>query len=186
MARPVRSAVLSPTADFLATAHEGDLGLYLWSNQALYRPLALTPLPETFEAAGGPTELPTASLRRGELGEEPQEAEAKAMEVEFDFVAPEQLSEELVTLSGVPAARWRHLTQLDTIRERNRPRAALRTPKAAPFFLPPVGDDGKMQVEEEEKDGEPSASECLHFSNCDQFVSYPSISIQLYALVHAF
>lgn len=35
-------------------------------------------------------------------------------------------------------SRWMNLSQLDVIRERNKPSERVRKPKAAPFFLPAV------------------------------------------------
>ena len=45
----VTSLSMSPTDDFLATCHVGDLGVYLWANRTLYAFVSLQPLPEDFE-----------------------------------------------------------------------------------------------------------------------------------------
>lgn len=46
---PVKSMALSPTGMFLATAHVGDLGVYLWSNMTMFGSAVLTPLPADYE-----------------------------------------------------------------------------------------------------------------------------------------
>ena len=45
----VTSLSMSPTEDFLATCHVGDLGVYLWANRTLYSFVSLQPLPDDFE-----------------------------------------------------------------------------------------------------------------------------------------
>lgn len=54
---PATTLAFSPTADFLATAHVDDLGVYLWSNKTLFSHVSLRPLPPDYT----PTvvELPT-------------------------------------------------------------------------------------------------------------------------------
>jgi U3 small nucleolar RNA-associated protein 21 len=63
----VTSLSMSPTDDFLATSHVGDLGLYLWANRALYSFVSLQPLPEGFEPST--IQMPaTAERPDGEWG----------------------------------------------------------------------------------------------------------------------
>nr|DBA23366.1 TPA: hypothetical protein GDO54_014285 [Pyxicephalus adspersus] len=45
----VVSLTMSPTGDFLATAHVDDLGIYLWSNKSLFSLISLRPLPSDYE-----------------------------------------------------------------------------------------------------------------------------------------
>jgi hypothetical protein len=60
------------------------------------------------------------------------------------YTTPEQLGEELLTLSLMPRSRWQTLLNLDIIRARNKPKEAPKVPEQAPFFLPTVTslDDG--------------------------------------------
>jgi U3 small nucleolar RNA-associated protein 21 len=60
------------------------------------------------------------------------------------YTTPEQLGEELLTLSLMPRSRWQTLLNLDIIRARNKPKEAPKAPEQAPFFLPTVTslDDG--------------------------------------------
>lgn len=46
---PVSSLDLSPLGEFLVTSHVDDVGVYLWSNMALYTHVDLRPLPANFE-----------------------------------------------------------------------------------------------------------------------------------------
>merc|ERR1711860_222308 len=54
------------------------------------------------------------------------------------FKSPDQISDELVTMSLLPNSRWQNLLHLDIIKQRNKPKRPPRVPKAAPFFLPTV------------------------------------------------
>lgn len=55
-----------------------------------------------------------------------------------EYKSPEQISEELLTLSGQPTSRWLNLLNLDVIKRRNKPKTSLTVPKSAPFFLPTI------------------------------------------------
>lgn len=57
---------------------------------------------------------------------------------EPEFISPEQLGKDLLTLSGLSTSRWQNLLNIDVIKQRNKPKAPPKAPKAAPFFLPTV------------------------------------------------
>jgi U3 small nucleolar RNA-associated protein 21 len=54
------------------------------------------------------------------------------------YTTPEQLTEGLLTLSLMPRSRWQTLLNLETIRQRNKPKEPPKAPEKAPFFLPTV------------------------------------------------
>ncbi|KAM3874000.1 WD repeat-containing protein 36 [Diretmus argenteus] len=116
---------LSPTGDFLATAHVDSLGVYIWTNQSLCSLVSLRPLPADYQ----PSITPLPSVQS-------DEAEQEVISDEDDqYESPEQLEAELVTLSLQPECRWKSLLHLDAIRKRNKPTAP-PVAAAAPFFLP--------------------------------------------------
>lgn len=119
---------LSPTGDFLATAHVDALGVYLWTNRSLCGPVGLRPLPADFEPTN--EALPCAQA-------EPEE-EVVSEEEEEQYVSHEQLGAELITLSLLPESRWRTLLHIEHIKKRNKPTAPPVAPAAAPFFLPTI------------------------------------------------
>ncbi|XP_048582009.1 WD repeat-containing protein 36 [Nematostella vectensis] len=144
VASPVTSLTLSPTGEYLATSHVDDLGVYLWSNKTLYGHVALVPLPSTFEpslvqlpvTSGGETEeMSDAILETRTSGEVTDMGETQESRTE-EFKSPDQLSNELITMSLLPQSRWRNLTSLEIIKQRNRPKQPPKPPKSAPFFLP--------------------------------------------------
>ena len=64
--------------------------------------------------------------------------------------------QDLITLSGLPPARWQNLYNLETIKARNKPKEIVNKPKNAPFFLPTItGPDGqtRFNLELEEENG---------------------------------
>lgn len=120
----------SPTSEALVTAHIGYLGMFLWTNRALYQRI---------------------TLKAQNLNEEPElvslpevtvsEIEEKDDEIDDDidaFKSPEQISHELITLSGLSNSRWQNLLDIDIIKRKNKPRMLQKVPKSAPFFLPTI------------------------------------------------
>ncbi|KAF7281628.1 hypothetical protein GWI33_004488 [Rhynchophorus ferrugineus] len=129
VAAPI-SISMSPTGEVLASAHVDYLGIYLWTNKTLYQKVTLKSL--------SPEENPPLI----ELPEVLQECSDEHIKDEGEetpeFVSPEQISKDLLTLSGLSTSRWQNLLNLDIIKQRNKPKAALKVPKSAPFFLPTV------------------------------------------------
>ena len=130
---PAVSVDLSPTSDLMATAHVGDLGIYLWVNKTLYQHVTLAPLASNSR--------PVKLSLPANLSVEATEVEDEAMEVEEaeeEFQSEDQISQDLITLANLPGSRWQNLLNLDVIKAKNKPRAPPKKPKAAPFFLPTV------------------------------------------------
>lgn len=120
---------MSPTGETLATAHVNYLGIFLWSNRTLYSHVTLKALSPSDEPVL--VELP-------EVMREHTEEELTEVIEEPEFLSPEQISKELVTLSGLATSRWQNLLNIDVIRMRNKPKQPPKAPKAAPFFLPTI------------------------------------------------
>lgn len=57
---------------------------------------------------------------------------------EPNYVSPDQLDADLITMSTVAQSRWQNLLDIDIIKQRNKPKQALKVPEAAPFFLPTI------------------------------------------------
>ncbi|XP_034534240.1 WD repeat-containing protein 36 [Notolabrus celidotus] len=118
---------LSPTGDFLATAHVDSLGVFLWTNKSLCGPVGLRPLPADYQ--------PAVETLPGVMADQSEE-EVTSQEMDDEYKSAEQLGAELVTLSLLPESRWKSLLHLDLIKRRNKPVAPPAAPPAAPFFLP--------------------------------------------------
>lgn len=120
---------MSPTGEALATAHVNYLGIFLWSNKTLYDRTTLHAI--------SPEEHPRL-IQLPEVMSEDIEETTELEEDSDEFKSPEQLSQELVTLSGLATSRWQNLLNIDIIRKRNKPKEPPKAPKAAPFFLPTI------------------------------------------------
>ncbi|XP_022624237.1 WD repeat-containing protein 36 [Seriola dumerili] len=120
---------MSPTGDFLATAHIDSLGVYLWTNKSLCGPVGLRPLPTDYQ--------PAVEALPGVTADESEQA-VTSEEADDAYESADQLGAELVTLSLLPESRWKCLLHLDDIKRKNKPVAPPVAAAAAPFFLPTV------------------------------------------------
>ncbi|WWD04860.1 hypothetical protein V865_002931 [Kwoniella europaea PYCC6329] len=129
------SVTFSPTGDFLATAHVDSVGIHLWANKAQFSEVALRHIPEE-------EDVPEVGLPSVQGLEEDAAIEGiediGAPEFTDIYTTPDQLAEGLITMSLLPRSRWQTLLNLETIKQRNKPKEAPKAPEAAPFFLPTV------------------------------------------------
>ena len=139
---PVTSLTFSPTEDFLATTHVGDLGVYLWTNKTLYSHISLRPL-EAGILPQNVIQMPSIKANQGEIGTATEEInEEYAMDIDDDIKLEDsekwiakQIGR-LATLANLPTSRWQNLLNLDVIKARNKPKNPVTKPESAPFFLP--------------------------------------------------
>ena len=112
------SVCFSPTAEFLATTHVNDLGIFLWSNKSLYSHVSLKQLPNDYEPENviqmPNTNTHVAEAAGGEAKEE--NMDENDLNDYKNYVSPEQLGFELITLSMLPESRWKNLVYLDIIK----------------------------------------------------------------------
>ncbi|XP_056632205.1 WD repeat-containing protein 36 [Diorhabda sublineata] len=129
---------MSPTGESLATAHVDYLGIFLWSNKTIYTKIALKSIT--------PSDDPPLVLlpESGRDMEVEVDEEKQAIE---EFISPEQINRELITLSGLSTSRWQNLLNLDVIKKRNKPKEPPKTPRAAPFFLPTIASLNNIQFD---------------------------------------
>ncbi|KAG8713637.1 hypothetical protein FRC08_013011 [Ceratobasidium sp. 394] len=131
------SVALSPSGDFLATAHVDSVGIFLWTNKAQYSDMSLQSVGEGDEVM---VNLPSMQgedesedLDLGELAELSLVDNAKQPAGTID-----QLDGELITLTVLPRSKWQTLLNLEVIQARNKPIEPPKAPEKAPFFLPTV------------------------------------------------
>ena len=139
---------LSTTGEFLATAHQGKLGISLWCDRSFFQTVHLdgaNPPSKPYQmdepAAVAEDEDVDALAKRalednakmsslgangGKSGNEEDLGEEKT-------IVPKKVG--LITLSGLPAAHWKNLFNLELVKERNKPSEAPKKPPSAPFFL---------------------------------------------------
>jgi U3 small nucleolar RNA-associated protein 21 len=127
----VTCLAFSPDADFLATGHVDNVGIFLWSNRTQYANVSLRNIPDDYDVKL--LSLPTLQ------GSEDSDSEEDVSEDELipqDMNTVDQLTDKMITLSMEPRAKWQNLLHLDTIKLRNKPKEAPKLPEKAPFFLP--------------------------------------------------
>ncbi|OXG26744.1 U3 small nucleolar RNA-associated protein 21 [Cryptococcus neoformans Ze90-1] len=129
------SVTFSPTGDFLATSHVDSVGVYLWANRAQFTDVALRHLEEDDDIVE--VGLPTVQGLDADAAIEGIE-DVGAPEFTDIYTTPDQIDESLVTLSLIPRSRWQMLLNLETIKQRNKPKEAPKAPEKAPFFLPTI------------------------------------------------
>lgn len=122
------SLSFSSTAEFLATAHVRNVGIFLWSNRMLYSHVSLKAISkdDMIPEVG----LPGSSVEK--------EEEDDVVVEESDYVSPDQLDSDLITMSAVAQSRWQNLLDIDIIKRRNKPKQPPKVPETAPFFLPTI------------------------------------------------
>lgn len=129
---------MSPTGESLATTHVDYLGIFLWSNKTIYTKVTLKSII--------PSDDPPLILLPESGRDMDEEVDEDIQEVE-EFISPEQISRELITLSGLSTSRWQNLLNLDVIKKRNKPKEPPKAPRAAPFFLPTVASLNNIQFD---------------------------------------
>ncbi|KAF9316671.1 hypothetical protein BG003_001695 [Podila horticola] len=128
------SLSFSPTGDYLATAHVDNVGIFLWANRMQFTTVSLRSITEDDVIR---VALPTSST----LDDDDEDAEnmfttnEEVLALEPTIETPEQLTEQMITLSLLPKSKWQTLLNLDVIKARNKPKEAPKAPEKAPFFL---------------------------------------------------
>lgn len=133
------SLSISSTGEFLATAHDDSLSINVWCNHTIYHPANFRAVDESKE----PMMLDMPFVRCDESMKDDEESEDQALpdnedQLEVNYVSPDQLHENLITMSGLPSSRWKNLLNIDQIREQQRIQEQEKRLKPAkvPFFIP--------------------------------------------------
>lgn len=133
------SLTMSSTGEFLATAHQDSLGINIWCNYTIYCPTPLRPIDDDKL----PPLLDMPFVRCDDQSTEDEESDDKALPdadglLEPTYLTADQLSEQLITLSGLPASRWKNLLNIEEIRQKQLIEEEERFEKQVkvPFFIP--------------------------------------------------
>lgn len=175
MSQPCISLTMSPTGDFLATAHVDFLGVYLWANKSLYEHISL-------RAVDPNSEPPLMQLPNMIYFENKDDILALLDHVKIEddeegelinakYKSPEQIDSDLITMSALAESKWKNLLSLDIIKKRNKPKEPLKKPKQAPFFLPTVaGLDIQFNVDGAGADDE--TSKIIRTTNVENLTTF--------------
>ncbi|CAO3594707.1 unnamed protein product [Absidia cylindrospora] len=133
----VTSLTFSPTGDYLATAHVDNVGIFLWANRTQFTNVSLHSIADDEEAKL--LALPSlATVDSDDEDDESDDSESEAINIKDEIDTQEQLTDKMITLSLEPRSKWQNLLNLETIKQRNKPKEAPKVPEQAPFFLPTV------------------------------------------------
>ncbi|RHY32767.1 hypothetical protein DYB32_002266 [Aphanomyces invadans] len=142
----VTSVTMSPTGEFIATAHTTQVGIYLWANRAYFENVFLDNEPTEPIVMGMPLplseeEMPVdVQVDSTEAADPTATVDENASNPAAAYKSPIGPST-MVTLSTAPKAMWQSLFQLELIKKRNKPKEAPKAPEQAPFFLPTIRKD---------------------------------------------
>ncbi|CDR43294.1 CYFA0S11e03422g1_1 [Cyberlindnera fabianii] len=134
----------SPVGDFLATTHVARIGISLWTNRAQFRPVSTRNVEEDeFTDVSLSMISDDVTLLDGAFDEEVEE------EYTNHYESVDQIDNSLLTLSLGPRSKFQTLLNIDTIKQRNKPKEAPKKPKNAPFFLQlsgaQIGDEASVR-----------------------------------------
>ncbi|KAJ1968708.1 rRNA-processing protein utp21 [Dispira parvispora] len=153
---PVTSVAFSPNGHFLATTHVDQRAVTLWINKSMY---SFVPLRPVTQDSPPMLDVERAVRCQGHGNDMESEVDVEG-EVNDDadttmvsYKSPEQLAEELLTLSDMPKSKWQNILNLDIIKQRNKASKEVEKPKQAPFFLQTLpGVEPRFNLDAIEKD----------------------------------
>lgn len=134
------SVAFAPSGEFLATSHEGSLGVYLWMNKSFFQTIIIEKSPTAprkikgFEAKSGKNIYSSKFIDIQQLITHPNDLPNDSI-VQFDKL-PEAPSHSTIRTSDIPYHRIQALYNLDDIKDRNKPIEPPKKPGNIPFFLP--------------------------------------------------
>lgn len=169
------SLTFSPSGDFLATAHIEYLGVFLWSNKTLFDHITL----RSIDPESEPPLVELATFHRSsDVKDEDDETDQDGELLNQSYESPEQLDEELLTMSENASSRWQTLLNLEVIKQRNKPKVPLKREKNAPFFLPTlVGLEMKFDLSEAKQGSDSKVIVRDNFNNFTAFGKLLSESV---------
>ncbi|CAG8530923.1 7158_t:CDS:2, partial [Racocetra fulgida] len=143
------SITFSPNGDFLATSHVDLVGIFLCVTLRRIdddNDISLVELPTTLGIEDNNEDLFVSNSNETN---------------DVSFETPEQLTEQMITLSSLPKSKWQNLLNLETIKE------PPKAPERPPFFLPTLpGVDPKfvpsISLNESEKEKKQKGGKTLN------------------------
>lgn len=156
--RAVLSVAISYNDEFIATTHEGVVGIFIWANNSYYSDVLFDKVPTE---PGKGVSLPSRVVyidRPTETRPAPRVVpDAKPVPVGAEVRLTGAVAQGTVELTHGPRSKWATLSQLELIKERNKPVEPPKEPEKAPFFLTTtpglmpefVNKEGKEEEKEE-------------------------------------
>ena len=134
--RAVLSVAISYNDEFIATTHEGVVGVYIWANNSYYSDVLFDKVPtEPGRGAAGVSRIVFID-RPTETRPEPRVVpEVQSVPTGAEVRLAASVAQGTVEMTHGPRSKWATLSQLELIKERNKPVEPPKEPEKAPFFL---------------------------------------------------
>lgn len=134
------SVSLSPTGEYLATAHKESSGVHIFTNKTLFSNIPTRRI-DINDAVDIDIPAISGEGRQAWTDHAFGKEDARNDDVGAGGSSLAQLSSDLLKLSLTPKVRWQTLLHIDAIKSRNKPKEPPKTPQVAPFFLPSIDRD---------------------------------------------
>lgn len=134
--RAVLSVAISYNDEFIATTHEGVVGVYIWANNSYYSDVLFDKVPtEPGRGTAGVSRIVFID-RPTETRPEPRVVpEVQSVPTGAEVRLAASVAQGTVEMTHGPRSKWATLSQLELIKERNKPVEPPKEPEKAPFFL---------------------------------------------------
>lgn len=143
VAKVVTNLKMSPLGDYLATTHVNSNGISLWVNRSQFITVSTRHIEEDeFLHAILPNDSGDggSNILDGALNNDEAEVDQDSKHSIHHYETLDQIDSSLMTLSLQPRNKLNTLINLDTIKQRNKPKEAPKKPENAPFFLQLTGE----------------------------------------------
>eukprot|EP00178_Gracilaria_changii_P009024 TRINITY_DN267_c0_g3_i1.p1 TRINITY_DN267_c0_g3~~TRINITY_DN267_c0_g3_i1.p1 ORF type:complete len:995 (+),score=158.07 TRINITY_DN267_c0_g3_i1:6574-9558(+) len=136
------SIAVAPNGEYIATTHVNNLGVKLWVDMSRFGPVrrrvrkadADDSMGVSLEAEDQDTDADVESDTDSEM--QNYDEQMRDTSANFKYGNESPLSDEIITLSTMPTSKWTVLSNLQAIKERNKPIEPAKKAESAPFFIP--------------------------------------------------
>lgn len=137
------SVAVGPGGEFIASCHVNSLSVSLWVDRSKFggahRSWARTANDSDDEAGSDSESGSDVDVGSTKNAPDAEDTPTEGSKLEGgDVAVVSSLASDLITLSGRPTTQWTTLTNLDAIKQRNKPIQPPKKPEQLPFFLPTI------------------------------------------------
>lgn len=144
------SVVVAPRSAFVATTHVGSLAVVLWVDRSKFMSVDAVKKKKSAADVGLPSidNVVLSDASSSEDSDSTSHSDMEGSDSDEGDAKTGAFAAELATFSDKPTTHWTVLSDLNAIRERNKPIAPPKKPESVPFFIPTVkGVEMKFDLE---------------------------------------
>lgn len=127
----MESIAISYNDEFVATSHEGQIGISIWANNSYYQDIVLEKIP----SSPSKNRISISYIVRIDKPSVEDQVVKEVREEKGEVRLTGEVVRNTIQLSHDPHTKWATLSNLELIKERNKPIEAPKQPEQAPFFL---------------------------------------------------